>query len=88
MIITTAEEARQLDKKAMDIGLTEEVLMENAGRAVIELTKDEIIWKGASVVVVAGTLVIHDSPFTSRYMRAVTTVAVAAACASLRYGST
>ena len=55
MIITTAEEARQLDKKAMDIGLTEEVLMENAGRAVIELTKDEIIWQGASVVVVAGT---------------------------------
>ena len=39
MIITTAEEAKNLDEKVMnEWGLSEEVLMENAGSSVVELT--------------------------------------------------
>ena len=39
MKVVTAEQMRQIDQSAADIGLTTEILMENAGRAVAEETK-------------------------------------------------
>lgn len=56
MIVTTAEESKAIDKAAMEEGqLPEEVLMENAGSAVIRLTKPAVHWQDAAVVIVAGT---------------------------------
>src|SRR4030042_4659149 len=39
MKVVTAEQMRQIDRSAAAIGLTTEILMENAGRAVAEETK-------------------------------------------------
>ena len=39
MKVVTAEEMRQIDRTADSIGVTTEILMENAGRAVAEETK-------------------------------------------------
>jgi hydroxyethylthiazole kinase-like uncharacterized protein yjeF len=39
MKVVTAEQMRQIDRSAADIGLTTEILMENAGRAVTEETR-------------------------------------------------
>lgn len=39
MKVVTAEQMRQIDRSAADIGLTTEILMENAGRAVAEETR-------------------------------------------------
>jgi hydroxyethylthiazole kinase-like uncharacterized protein yjeF len=39
MKVVTAEQMREIDRRAADIGLTTEILMENAGRAVAEETK-------------------------------------------------
>lgn len=56
MILTTTEESRKLDRKAMEeYGLPEAVLMENAGRSVIELMKKRLSWKGKLVTIVCGT---------------------------------
>lgn len=56
MILTTANEARDLDTKVMqEYGIPEEVLMENAGASVVSLLKDRIYWDGAFAVVVCGT---------------------------------
>mgnify|MGYP001005385607 CR=1 FL=1 len=41
MILTTSEESRLLDQRAMtEYGLPESVLMENAGASVVQLMKD------------------------------------------------
>lgn len=56
MIITTAEEAKNLDEKVMnEWGLSEEVLMENAGSSVVELTDPYIFWKNSAAVILCGT---------------------------------
>lgn len=56
MILTTTEESRALDKRAMeDYGLPEMVLMENAGASVVTLTADYVTWDGAFVVVLCGS---------------------------------
>ncbi len=56
MILTSTEESRALDKRAMeDWGFPEMVLMENAGASVVELTASHVTWDGAFVVIVCGT---------------------------------
>ena len=51
MILTTTEESRALDRTAMEeYGLPEAVLMENAGRAVVELAGERLRWDGAAAV--------------------------------------
>ncbi len=56
MILTSTEESRTLDKRAMeDYGLPEMVLMENAGASVVALTAHRVDWAGAFAVVVCGT---------------------------------
>lgn len=56
MILTTTDEARQLDKKAMtEYGIPEAVLMENAGREAVRLFSEYVEWDGAETVVVCGT---------------------------------
>ena len=43
MILTTSEESRILDQRAMtEYGLPEAVLMENAGASVVQLMKEKI----------------------------------------------
>lgn len=42
MILTTSEESRLLDQRAMtEYGLPESVLMENAGASVVQLMKEK-----------------------------------------------
>ena len=56
MILTTTEESRALDRTAMEeYGLPEAVLMENAGRAVVELAGKRLRWDGAAAVILCGT---------------------------------
>ena len=56
MILTTTEESRALDRTAMEeYGLPEAVLMENAGRAVVELAGERLRWDGAAAVILCGT---------------------------------
>lgn len=44
MILTTSEESRLLDQRAMtEYGLPESVLMENAGASVVQLMKEKNI---------------------------------------------
>lgn len=48
MILTTSEESRLLDQRAMtEYGLPESVLMENAGASVVQLMKEKISWEDA-----------------------------------------
>ena len=55
MILTTTEEARALDKEAMEgYGLPEAVLMENAGAAIVRLAGEELRWDGADAVILCG----------------------------------
>lgn len=56
MILTTANEARDLDSRVMkEYGIPEEVLMENAGASAAALLKERIYWDGAFTVIVCGT---------------------------------
>ena len=56
MILTTSEESRLLDQRAMtEYGLPEAVLMENAGASVVQLMKEKISWEDARVVIVCGS---------------------------------
>lgn len=56
MILTTADESRLLDRRAMeDYGLPEAVLMENAGASVVQLMKEYVVWKDARVIIVCGS---------------------------------
>ena len=56
MIITTAEESKQLDREGMEIwGFPENVLMENAGASLTSLMNERIIWKNAGTVILCGT---------------------------------
>ena len=56
MILTTSEESRLLDQRAMtEYGLPESVLMENAGASVVQLMKEKISWEDARVVIVCGS---------------------------------
>ena len=56
MIITTAEESKQLDREAMEIwGLPEKVLMENAGASLTFLMNERIVWKDSGTVILCGT---------------------------------
>ena len=56
MILTTTEESRKLDQRAMeDYGLPEAVLMENAGASVVRLMEGSTAWNGADVVILCGT---------------------------------
>lgn len=56
MILTTTEESRALDRTAMEeYRLPEAVLMENAGRAVVELAGERLRWDGAAAVILCGT---------------------------------
>ena len=62
MILTTSEESRLLDQRAMtEYGLPESVLMENAGASVVQLMKEKISWEDARVVIVCGLSLIHIS---------------------------
>jgi hydroxyethylthiazole kinase-like uncharacterized protein yjeF len=57
MKVVTAEQMREIDRSAADIGLTTEALMENAGRAVAEETKKligSVIGKRVLVIVGPG----------------------------------
>lgn len=55
MVIRTAAEAKALDAQAMTVyGLSEAVLMENAGAAVVRLAGEDIDWRGKTVVVLCG----------------------------------
>jgi hydroxyethylthiazole kinase-like uncharacterized protein yjeF len=57
MKIVTAEQMRHIDRTAADMGLTTEILMENAGRAVAEETKKlmgKIVGKNVLVLVGPG----------------------------------
>ena len=50
MILTTSEESRLLDQRAMtEYGLPESVLMENAGASVVQLMKEKISWEETTV---------------------------------------
>lgn len=56
MLLATTEEARRLDRRAMEeYGIPEAVLMENAGSSVVRLMKEHISWEDTQVVVVCGT---------------------------------
>lgn len=56
MLLATVEEARRLDRIAMDeLGFPEAVLMENAGSSVVRLMKEHLSWQGKQVTVVCGT---------------------------------
>ena len=48
MILTTSEESRLLDQRAMtEYGLPESVLMENAGASVVQLERKNILGRRA-----------------------------------------
>lgn len=56
MILTTTEEARQLDTIAMErYGIPEAVLMENAGREAACLFSQHVDWDGMDTLVICGT---------------------------------
>lgn len=56
MILTTTEEARQLDTIAMKhYGIPEAVLMENAGREAVRLFSEAMDWDGMDMVVLCGS---------------------------------
>ena len=56
MIITTAEESKQLDREAMETwGLPEKVLMENAGASLTSLMNERVVWKDSGTVILCGT---------------------------------
>jgi hydroxyethylthiazole kinase-like uncharacterized protein yjeF len=55
MKIVTAEQMRQIDRSAADIGLTTEILMENSGRSVAEETKKLLgDIKGKRILIMVG----------------------------------
>jgi len=56
MKVVTAEQMRKIDNAAASIGLSTETLMENAGRAMAEETRQLIMnVVGKSVLVIVGT---------------------------------
>lgn len=56
MILATAEESRQIDRRAMEqFGIPEAALMESAGAAVVRLSFGEKEWRGQRAVIVCGT---------------------------------
>jgi hydroxyethylthiazole kinase-like uncharacterized protein yjeF len=56
MKIVTAEQMREIDRKAADMGISTAFLMENAGRAVAEATRDFIDYTaGKRILVLAGS---------------------------------
>ena len=62
MILTTSEESRLLDQRAMtEYGLPESVLMENAGASVVQLMKDLGKMRGWSLSAAAEITGVTDS---------------------------
>ena len=56
MILTTSEESRLLDQRAMtEYGLPESVLMENAGASVVQLMKEKISWEETTKAIYSKT---------------------------------
>ena len=55
MKVSTIEEMRELDKKAMQLGIKDELLMENAGHACYFVILNEIGVKGKKFIVFAGS---------------------------------
>jgi NAD(P)H-hydrate repair Nnr-like enzyme with NAD(P)H-hydrate epimerase domain len=57
MKVVTAEQMREIDRRAASVGLTTEILMENAGRAVAEEIKKlvgSVVGKHVLVIVGPG----------------------------------
>ena len=69
MILTTSEESRLLDQRAMtEYGLPESVLMENAGASVVQLMKrKKYPGEDARVVIVCGSGKITGVTDSSRH---------------------
>ena len=70
MKIVTAEQMREIDRSAADIGLTTEILMENAGHAVAEETKNflgSVIGKHVLILIGPGNNG-GDGLVTARYL--------------------
>ena len=73
MILTTSEESRLLDQRAMtEYGLPESVLMENAGASVVQLMKEKTSWEDARVVIVCLVLSLLSGKFRILYVLSVT----------------
>ena len=57
MYLVTAEQMRQVDRKTIEeLGIPEMVLMENAGKAVVEFLQEQFTdLQSKNVIIVAGT---------------------------------
>jgi len=70
MKVVTAEQMREIDRSAADVGLTTEILMENAGHAVAEETKNflgSVIGKNILILIGPGNNG-GDGLVTARYL--------------------